>query len=437
MANVVTLPRSTAITPRTEWWTDRNMVSLVKRTAFRDCNTDEFDEAVAVARELRLNPLRKQIYAFVFSKESAEKRNMVLVVGVDGARAIAARTGDYRPDNRGPRFIIDDSAKNADVNPLGLVKAEVSIFVHSHGEWHEVVGEAYWDEFAPITKSAAEDEYEWIDTGETWPDSGKPKKKKRLRQGAEVKVQLDPKKDGWRKSARHMLAKCAEMIALRKAFPEDLSRIYGDEEIDRARTIDADYVDLTPSEMASKADADARLERIGGPALLAALDDTGTLERIPFGQFADRVLAVTEAMPADKVAALVERNRVAFQEFWAFNKTDALELKKVLEARSGAVSSATTGPTPAAPAAASPSDAPRREQGEAATSEGRMPAGAEAARLRDRLIADIQQLRSAQDFAVWARDVQTKKATLPAEYEAEVDAEFLRRQGDTFGRKGS
>ena len=315
--------------PTLQWWTDPKMLSLVKRTSFRSCNETEFDEAVAVARELRLSPLRKQIYAFVFSADKPDKRNMVLVVGIDGARAITARTAHYRPDNRAPRYATDEAAKNADSNPLGLVSAEVSVFMFSNNEWHEVVGIAYWDEFAPLIETVRPEDM--VETGETWPD-GNPKKRKR--QGAVASVRLDPKKDGWRKSARHMLAKCAEMIALRKGWPEDLARVYAEEETHKGQTIEGDFVDLTPSEMVTKGEATERLARIGGPAILACGDDTGILERIEFGKFADWALECTNGKPAEWVAIFVTRNTQGLNEFWAHNKTDALALKKELEKRS-------------------------------------------------------------------------------------------------------
>ena len=73
----------TAALPAVNWSRDAKMVSLVRRTAAKDCNPDEFDLFVSVARELNLNPLRKQIYAFVFDKNDAERRNMSLVIGID------------------------------------------------------------------------------------------------------------------------------------------------------------------------------------------------------------------------------------------------------------------------------------------------------------------------------------------------------------------
>lgn len=382
------------------WWFDPKMVSLVKRTAAADCNADEFDEFAAVSRELGLNPLRKQIFAFVFSKDNAAKRNMVIVVGIDGMRSVSARNGLYRPDNKAPRWTYDATTANPDSNPLGLVSCEVSIFVGhklrdgagaEQIEWSEVVGAAYWDEFAPIIKSGSDDDYEMVDTGEKWPD-GNTKKRKKLKAGATIRLMLDPKKDGWRKSARHMLAKCAEAIAHRKANPEPFSRVYADEEMDRSRSIDGSefgYQDMTPSEMAAKGETDKRMELIGGPAILASLDPTGSLERVPVGKFADKIMDATSGMPPDMVASFMIRNRVALQEFWGHNKTDALALKKVLEGRSII---RTAGPT------------------------------------KDAILAELAALDSMADVFEFAKSIDAKIEHLPVNEQTAVRAALLKRQ---------
>jgi len=333
--------RSAVAVPQLVWWQDRNMVSLIKRSAFKACNETEFDEAVAVARELGLSPLRKQIYAFVFSASDPAKRNMVLVIGIDGGRAVAARTRNYQPDDQGPEWVFKDELKNPLTNPHGIEKCTVGVYHRPSPSdpFRRIVHTVYWDEFAPILRTADEDSYEWVGSGSYYPDghkkAGEEKQYKRLKAGAEVMLRLDPKKDAWVKSGRNQIAKCAEMGVLRKGWPEDLSRVYAEEETHRAQTIDGvDYEDLTPSQMATQADSDKRLDLIGGPAISVSLDNTGILERVPIGQFADKVIEATKELAAGDIASFQIRNRVALQEFWAHNKTDALELKKKLEARS-------------------------------------------------------------------------------------------------------
>ena len=63
------------VLPVQVWHQDAKKISLVKKMAAKDCSDDEFNVFVAVAADLNLNPLRKQIYAFVFNKNDAERRN--------------------------------------------------------------------------------------------------------------------------------------------------------------------------------------------------------------------------------------------------------------------------------------------------------------------------------------------------------------------------
>lgn len=274
-----------------------------------DCNQVEFDQFMHVAAQMGLDPLRKQIYAFVFNKDKPDRRRMSIVVGIDGFRSVAKRSGEYRPDSRAPRFTYDPAAINEASNPLGLVSAEVSVFQYSHGAWHEVSAIAYWEEFAPIIEGG-----KWV--------SGEDGRRQFRKDGT---MQLDPNKDNWRKMPRVMLAKCAEAQAIRRAWPEDLSAIYADEELDRAKTLD-----LTATEIAEKAGVEERLAMIGGAE--AILFDMGDgLERIPLGKAADMILERFKAMQPHEVLQWKNLNRIPLQEFWARNKTDALGLKKEIE----------------------------------------------------------------------------------------------------------
>lgn len=269
-----------------------------------DCSPDEFNVFLSVAASLGLDPLRKQIYCFIFGKDNPDKRRMSIIVGIDGLRSVAKRSGEYRPDNRAPRFVTDPEKIDEATNPLGLVSAEVSVFQFSHGDWHEVAAVAYYDEFAPI-----------VDGGE-WRD------RKFIKDGTRT---LDPKKDNWRKMPRIMLSKCAEAQAIRRAWPEDLSAIYADEEIDRAKTID-----LTASEIVEKANVESRLAMIGGAE--AILFDMGDgLERIPLGKATDMILQRFRTMQPHEVMQWKNLNRIPLQELWARAKSDALDLKREIE----------------------------------------------------------------------------------------------------------
>jgi phage recombination protein Bet len=133
------------------WWLDKTLVKLARRTAFKETNEDEFDQAVAFCREKNLSPMSGQLYAFVFSKDDAKKRNMVIVTSIMGYRAIANRSGDYMP---GPaKAFFAPKAKHPLLNPRGLVRAEAGADRFIRGGWKNVTEEALWESFAPIIKS--------------------------------------------------------------------------------------------------------------------------------------------------------------------------------------------------------------------------------------------------------------------------------------------
>jgi phage recombination protein Bet len=274
-----------------------------------DCNDIEFNQFMHVAAQMGLDPLRKQIYAFVFSKDKPDRRRMSIVVGIDGFRSVAKRSGEYRPDNRAPRFVTDPELVDEASNPLGLVSAEVSVFQFSHGEWHEVAAVAYWSEFAPIVDGG-----KWV--------NGEDGRRQFRKDGT---MMLDPNKDNWRKMPRVMLSKCAEAQAIRRAWPEDLSAIYADEELDRAKTID-----LTASEIVEKAKVEDRLALIGGAESIM-FDMGDGLERIPLGKAADMIMERFKAMKPHEVLQWRNLNTVPFNEFWARAKSDALGVKRYIE----------------------------------------------------------------------------------------------------------
>lgn len=306
------------ITPIRNDLADPKRLKLIRDTVAKDCNDAEFNWFIDICRHTRLDPLRRQAYAFVFHKDNPKKRQMVPVTAIGGFRAIAARTGAYRADNRAPRITYNDDLKGP-LNPLGIERAEVSVYQHAHGEWHEIVGEAYWEEFAPIVD-------EWVEDQET----GRNRKS--------GKRHLDPKKDGWTRMARVMIAKCAEASALRKAWPDDLGNLYENSEIDRSQVLD-----LTPSEYTAQADADAKLALVGGrDALTVAWDQGGKLERVPLGKFADQALGW--AKEKDRTTTEIDiwwsNNLPARTEYKAKRGSEYLDFQKAWEATKASVAKA-------------------------------------------------------------------------------------------------
>lgn len=286
---------------------DKQM-ALVRRTVAKDANNDEFDMFMEICKRLRLNPLMKQAYCNVYNKTKPDKRQMVVIIGIGGYRAIADRTGNYRPGTTG--VCIDPELVNTDTNPKGIDFAVASVFKYAHGEWHEFQSKVYWDEMAPIKEEWKED-----------PETGKS-----YRTG---KMVLDRSKDQWIKRPRGQLEKCAEAAALRKGWPEDYAGTYAPEEMDRA-----DVLDLTPSELATAADTEDRLAKIGGAnKIMMDWCEGNPLEPVPIGKLGDQALAFVKAH-ADEPSVIMQwrdKNRYSLQEYWARDKDGALAVKAEIE----------------------------------------------------------------------------------------------------------
>lgn len=159
---------------------------MIRDTYANGASDAEFAVLMEIARARRLNPLLRQIH-FV-SRWDNEKRRPVWTaqVSIDGLRAIAERTGKYHGQDE-PEYI--DDANGA----LRLCKVRVY-----RNDWtRPAVGIAYWEEYVQTTKD-----------------------------GGPTRM--------WARMPHVMLAKVAEALALRKAFPEDMSGLYAPEEMAQA-----------------------------------------------------------------------------------------------------------------------------------------------------------------------------------------------------------
>ena len=298
MSNVAILPSAAGFTPA--------QLKLIRQTVAADTNESEFDLFIAAARNAGLDPFRKQISAIVFSKDNPKRRKMSIITTIDGFRVIAERTRLYRPDDQPPVYEIDAQSKGPG-NPLGIVSCTVKVFKRDQdGEWFPCAGQAYWDEFAVVKEEWAENEQ----------GTRRPTGKKQA--------------DGnWGKMPRVMIAKCAEAQALRRAFPDALSGIYAEDELDRAK-----HADTSPSEVIEQFDAQERMTRLGGPSILFQMAPGSPLEALPLGKIADKIAAHLQAMStATEVDAFSDANKEGLRQFWGHSKGDALAVKSLIDRR--------------------------------------------------------------------------------------------------------
>lgn len=186
--------RDTALVPQGEWTPEQ--IELIKNTIAKGTSDDELKLFLYVAKKSGLDPLAKQIHAVMRYDSRLGHNVMAIQTGIDGYRLAAERTGKYAP-GRAPTYTYTPEGK--------LKSATAFVQKFAGGQWHEVAAVAMWEEYVQIYT----------------PKNGVPK--------------TGPM---WAKMPHLMLAKCAEALALRRAFPMELSGIYTTEEMAQADTFE-------------------------------------------------------------------------------------------------------------------------------------------------------------------------------------------------------
>jgi phage recombination protein Bet len=176
-----------------EWTEER--VDLLKRTICKGATNDELQLFLAICKRTQLDPFTKQIYA-VKRWDSKEKREvMQSQTSVDGLRLIAERTGKY--DGQDGPYWCGSDGKWVDVWLSDQPPAAAKVTVFKTGSSRGFTGTVTWREFAQHTKD-----------------------------GKLTSM--------WAGKSSVMLAKCAESVALRKGFPNEMSGLYTKEEMPAA-----------------------------------------------------------------------------------------------------------------------------------------------------------------------------------------------------------
>lgn len=163
-------------------------LELIKKKCCIGFAQYEIDHFLYVIEKTKLDPLMNQIYAVKISGK------LSIQTSIDGLRLLAERTGNYSP-GEDVYYEYDDDGKI--IYSKATVKKKTD-----DGIWHNITARAYWEEYA--------------------------------KEGVGGRF--------WKQLPHLMIAKCAEALALRKAFPNDLSGLYIKEEMDQSSKEIVEYI---------------------------------------------------------------------------------------------------------------------------------------------------------------------------------------------------
>lgn len=212
-------------------------VDLIKQTVAAGTTDLELQLFLEVAKSSGLNPFQRQIYAVMRWDARTKKEKMVIQTGIDGYRLIATRTGAH----------------------LGTTDPEFGPIKDGYPEWARVtVRRLVQGHTAEFTATARWSEY--------------------------VQKTKDGVSNMWAKMPHTMLGKCSEALALRKAFPAELSGVYTSEEMqqaDTAQVVEVQQVKTDPAAEAWAEKARQMQERVVKAFPQAASDIHELLESLP------------------------------------------------------------------------------------------------------------------------------------------------------------
>lgn len=182
---------------------NQDYVGLLRSTVARNLSDHEIKLFKYICQQTGLDPLLRQIYAMKKQKRGSGVNQLTFQTGIDGYRVIAERSGEYAGSDEpmyrylGSERIAQREREGRSAPPALILSATVTVYRIVQNQKVGFTAIAYWDEYAQYNSDGSLSEF-------------------------------------WRRMPHGQLAKCSEALALRKAFPTDLSGIYTHEEMQQA-----------------------------------------------------------------------------------------------------------------------------------------------------------------------------------------------------------
>jgi len=195
-------------------WTPEQ-TQLISTTIAPGCSADELRLFAYACQRTGLDPFSKQIYAI---KRGGK---MTIQAGIDGLRSIAERTGQL---DGSETLWCGEDGQWQDVWLSSKPPAAAKTIIYRKGASHPFVGVARFADY----------------------NAG---------QGL------------WSKMGAAMIAKCSEALALRKAFPADLSGVYSTDEMQQAEPDTVQPVTVTAEAAPALPAGDAKVFAAGKAAI--------------------------------------------------------------------------------------------------------------------------------------------------------------------------